>query len=103
PGDELFDAQDRWKTPPAEWRDDPRAALGRQQFWAALQRCLANLPPRMSNAFALREMEGLDTEDLCSVLGVTATNLWVLLHRARMGLRRFLEGSGFGTAPEEAS
>ena len=57
----------------------------------------------MSSAFALRELEGLGTEELCNVLGVTATNLWVILHRARMGLRRCLEGSGFGAEPEEVN
>jgi RNA polymerase sigma-70 factor (ECF subfamily) len=103
PGEELFDAQGRWRIPPAAWRDDPSEALGRRQFWVTLQRCLAGLSPKMASAFALRELEGLATEELCNVLGVTATNLWVILHRARLGLRRCLESGGFGTGPEEES
>ena len=103
PGEDLFDAKGRWKIPPAAWRDDPSEALGRQQFWATLQRCLTHLSPKMSSAFTLRELEGLATEELCNVLSVTPTNLWVILHRARLGLRRCLEGSGFGDEPEEAN
>jgi RNA polymerase sigma-70 factor (TIGR02943 family) len=103
PGEDLFDARGRWKTPPAAWRDDPSEAFGRQEFWATLQQCLTHLSPKMSSAFTLRELEGLDTEELCNVLGVTATNLWVILHRARMGLRRCLEDNGFGAEPEEVN
>lgn len=102
PETELFDGHGRWRSPPGPWPADPSDALGRRQFWEALQRCLGELPPRHASAFALRELEGLETAELCKALEATPTNIWVILHRARLALRRCLEGSGFGAAPKES-
>jgi len=98
---ELFDGDGRWKAPPRTWPADPSDAMDRHQFWEALERCLAALPPRHASAFSLREIEGLETADLCKALEATPTNVWVILHRARLALRRCLEGSGFGAVPKE--
>ena len=45
-------------------------------------------------AFVLREVEELDTEEICKILDVTPTNFGVLLHRARARLRACLEKKG---------
>jgi RNA polymerase sigma-70 factor (ECF subfamily) len=102
-GEEFFDESGRWKDPPGPWRPDPSEALGRRQFWEVLHRCLAELPRRHASAFSLRELEGLPTDQLCKVLGVTTTHLWVLRHRARLALRRCLERNGFGGTGEEVA
>jgi RNA polymerase sigma-70 factor (ECF subfamily) len=44
----------------------------------------------------LREMDGLSTAEVCKRLGITATNSWVMLYRARMALRRCLENQWLG-------
>ncbi|MBW1962367.1 MAG: RNA polymerase subunit sigma, partial [Deltaproteobacteria bacterium] len=49
------------------------------------------LPERIAQAFTLREINGLSTEEICKLLNITATNCWVILYRARMSLRRCLE------------
>jgi RNA polymerase sigma-70 factor (ECF subfamily) len=50
-------------------------------------------------AFVLREVEGLDTDEVCKILEVTRTNLGVLFHRVRNRLRECLEAKGIeGTA-----
>jgi RNA polymerase sigma-70 factor (ECF subfamily) len=43
----------------------------------------------------MREVMGLETEEICKDLGITSTNCWVLLYRARMALRECLEGRWF--------
>ena len=53
--------------------------------------CLAEIPERLAEAFIKREMDGLSTAEICKELGITATNSWVMLYRARMSLRRCLE------------
>ncbi len=101
PETESFGEDGRWRAPPEVWAPDPSEEVLRRQFWDALRRCLAELPPRQASAFSLREFEGMETAELCKALGATPTNLWVILHRARLGLRRCLEGSGFGAGTPE--
>jgi RNA polymerase sigma-70 factor (ECF subfamily) len=76
---------------PNEWVADPHTALEGAEFWRYLQGCLNGLPETLARAFVLREMEELPPEKVCNVLGITATNLRVLMYRARKGLRRCLE------------
>jgi RNA polymerase sigma-70 factor (ECF subfamily) len=93
--DALFDERGHWHEHPDAW-PDPDGALEQKQFLAALERCLQGLPPRTAQAFLLREHMGLETDEICKELGVTATHCWVLLYRARMALRECLAKSWFG-------
>ncbi len=43
----------------------------------------------------LREVEGLETKEICNALDITGTNLGVILYRARNRLRECLESRGF--------
>lgn len=86
----------RDETGPREWNADPERLLERKQFWIALDRCLSNLPSRMAHVFSLREIDGVSSEQVCEALNLTASNLWVLMHRARMQLRQCLEIHFFG-------
>lgn len=81
---------------PQEWGADAPAAIERKEFQAALADCLTRLPRRAAEAFALRELEELSTAEICKALGVTPTNVWVMLHRARAQLRQCLETKWFG-------
>ncbi|MCG3112877.1 MAG: sigma-70 family RNA polymerase sigma factor [Candidatus Manganitrophus sp. SB1] len=95
----AFDENGHWKrdgTGPCEWNADPERLLERKQFWIALDRCLSKLPSRMAHVFSLREIDGVSSEQVCEVLNLTASNLWVLMHRARMQLRQCLEIHFFG-------
>jgi len=91
----LFDGKGKWKRPPTEWVPDPMELIEKKEFWRVLQGCLSELPGRLAHAFTLREIDGLDTREICKVLDISATNLWVRLHRARMTLRRCLEINWF--------
>jgi RNA polymerase sigma-70 factor (ECF subfamily) len=44
----------------------------------------------------LREMEGLQTDEICQLMEISATNSWTMLYRARSALRRCLELNWFG-------
>ena len=57
------------------------------------------MPGRLARAFALREIDELDSEEVCKILGITATNLGVMLYRCRMQLRRCIERKGFAGEP----
>jgi RNA polymerase sigma-70 factor (ECF subfamily) len=79
----------------AKWTEAPSRLVENREFWAVLTRCLAGLPEAHRRAFSLREFDGLPGEEICKLLGVTPTNLWVMLHRARARLRRCLEINWF--------
>ncbi len=102
-GEGVFDASGHWVAGPADWGGNPADLLRQKEFLDQLAECLSDLSPNHANAFTLREIEGLATGEICKVLNVTETNLWVILHRARMLLRRCLEtrwfaiGTGKGT------
>jgi RNA polymerase sigma-70 factor (ECF subfamily) len=93
----LFKDDGHLQDPPADW-GDPDAALTQRKFFEALERCMERLPRNTARAFALREVMGLETDEICKELGVTPSNCWVLLYRARMGLRECLEQGWFGAA-----
>jgi RNA polymerase sigma-70 factor (ECF subfamily) len=93
----LFDGRGNWKRRPGGWGADPAAAVESREFWTTFARCLGKLPARLADAFTLREVEGLDSDEVCKSLDVSANNLWVMLHRARLRLLRCLEDNWFRT------
>ena len=96
--DAMFEPDGHWKMPPAAW-DNPTEALEQKQFWKILAECLEALPARQAQVFALCEFDGLDSAEICKVFQIAATNLWILLHRARLRLRECLEIRWFGREP----
>ena len=64
-----------------------------------MQFCLEKLPPNTARVFMMREVMELDSDEICRELSITATNLWVMLYRARMALRQCLEQNWFASAP----
>jgi RNA polymerase sigma-70 factor (ECF subfamily) len=96
-----FDAHGHWKREPARWREDPKRLLERKEFRSVLEQCIAALPARRRQAFALRQMDGLSSEEVCKAMGISRTNLWVMLHRARLQLRDCLEQNWFGCSDAE--
>jgi len=94
--DELFDARGFWATEhkPHRWTE-PEDTLEQQQFWKIFELCIDHLPERTARVFSMRELLGLETEEICKELEITASNCWVILHRARMSLRLCLEEQWF--------
>ena len=85
-----FDASGSWSTPPQP--DD--TALHHKEVATVIFACLDAAPLRQTLVFILREVEELSTEDICNVLGITRTNLGVMLHRIRNRVRDCLESKG---------
>ncbi len=95
PIDRIFDSSGHYLEMPSDVRDP--AELSQQDgFLAAVQLCVDKLPKRIGQVFVLREVFGSDTKELCKDLGLTSSNVWVQLYRARMMLRTCLERGGFG-------
>lgn len=78
-----------------DWSEAAGGRIESAEFTAVFDACLAELPPAHAEAFAVVVMDGLTTEEACSLLGVTPTNLSVRLHRARVALRKLLQTRWF--------
>ncbi len=97
----LFDRTGHWTDRPQDW-GSPEAACGQRQFFEVLEACCDHLPATQGRVFMMREWLELDTEDICKELQISATNLFVLLHRARLRLRECLQQRWFADRPEKA-
>lgn len=80
---------------PQDW-PNPGGALDNEAFWQAYRDCASKLPKNVATVFNLREVDGVESKEICSLLNISESNLWVMLHRARMALRRCLETNWFG-------
>ena len=85
-----FDQNGKWANPPR----GPAEDLARGEVQRMLKECLEGLPDRQRVAFMLREVDDLETDEICKVLEVSANNLGVLLYRGRNRLRECLEAKG---------
>ncbi|MBK9605116.1 MAG: sigma-70 family RNA polymerase sigma factor [Betaproteobacteria bacterium] len=88
---------DHWESKPADWRN-PERDLEQKQFMDMIDFCLERLPPNTARVFMLHEVMGLESDEICKELQITATHLWVILYRARMLLRKCLEQNWFARA-----
>jgi RNA polymerase sigma-70 factor (ECF subfamily) len=86
---ETFTEDGSWNHPIEDW-GNPEQDLFRNEFWTFIERCTAGLSPGMARLFILRDLWGLDTEEVCKELNITPTNLWTTLHRARLAIRQCL-------------
>jgi RNA polymerase sigma-70 factor (TIGR02943 family) len=90
----LFAPDGHWREMPADW-GDPDATLVQHEFLAVMDACMDRLPPMQARVFMMREWLELSSDEVCKELAITATNLWVLLHRARLRLRECLQAGWF--------
>lgn len=93
---ELFDRKGFWQSDerPATW-GNPQDSLHQNQFWTIFQICLEGLPGHQARVFMMKEFVELDSHEICATVGITTTNLNVMLHRSRLRLRECLENGWF--------
>jgi RNA polymerase sigma-70 factor, ECF subfamily len=80
-----------WARPPESWGERPEERLLSRETMLQFTRILESLPPAQRAVMILRDVEGHDAKSVCNILGVTETNVRVLLHRARSRVRGQLE------------
>jgi RNA polymerase sigma-70 factor (TIGR02943 family) len=80
---------------PKEWRPEPDEVMHRDEFWKVMRDCLSKLPERIATVFVMREMDEVESKEICAVLSISDSNLWVMLYRARMALRECLAMNWF--------
>jgi RNA polymerase sigma-70 factor (TIGR02943 family) len=80
---------------PQAWGNDAEKKIENSELKDALDACINNLPEKYRMVFLLKTVQKYETEEICNELGITASNLWVIIHRARMQLRNCMEEKWF--------
>ncbi len=91
PCESDFDGKGHWRSLPFHWGIDPEKAVADKELLQTFLNCINTLSPKFRQLYVLREIEGFDSETLCSELDITPNNLWVMLHRARNLLKKCME------------
>ncbi|MEO8992595.1 MAG: RNA polymerase factor sigma-70 [Nitrosospira sp.] len=92
----LFNAKGFWQANerPVAWAN-PEESFREGQFWHVFEACLENLPGHQARVFMMREFIELNSHEICAAVGITVSNLNVMLYRARVRLRECLENRWF--------
>lgn len=98
----FFERNGSWREQPAAWHS-PDSDLEREEFWIMLDKCITGLPGNLATAIRMIEIDEAESGEVCKALGITTTNLWVRLHRARLKLRDCVERSWFRHATSGGS
>jgi RNA polymerase sigma-70 factor (ECF subfamily) len=80
-----------WYAFPNPWPINPEHSARSAELKQRLLAAIDALPEPQREVVVLREVEGFSGEEVCNLLGLSATNQRVLLHRARSKLRVLLE------------
>lgn len=93
----LFNTHEEWNATesPQPWQEEPAHLLDNPDFNEALQDCLKKLPLNWFSAIQLKFLEEKKPDQVCQELGVTPTNYWQIIHRAKLQLRKCIQINWF--------
>ncbi|MBJ2173894.1 sigma-70 family RNA polymerase sigma factor [Aureibaculum algae] len=80
---------------PQLWDNEAEKQIENTELKSVLDNCINNLPDKYRLVFNLKNVEHYETEEICNELDITASNLWVIIHRARHQLRKCMEDNWF--------
>lgn len=89
----FFDSHGKWKKEqrPSDWHEEEDNLLDDDEFRKILEMCMKLLPKNWFALITLRFMEEKKTPEICKELNITASNLWVIMHRSKLQLRACIE------------
>lgn len=88
----AFKPDGHWAEPPKLWDEiNPERVVGGRQLWDHVMAAIEAMPAGQRAVITLRDIEGQDAEQTCQLLGITAENQRVLLHRARGRVRAAID------------
>jgi hypothetical protein len=88
-----FKPDGHWIEAPRLWDQiDPERIVAGRQLWDHVMEAIDRLPAGQRAVIILRDIEGCEAEEACTLLGLTAENQRVLLHRARGRVRQTIDG-----------
>ena len=97
--DIWFGEDDNWKKEyrPEPWEAGDSNLLDNPMFNNMLSTCMDKLPSTWMACVQMKYLGEKETDDICQQLDITSSNLWQILHRAKLQLRHCLEKNWFKT------
>jgi len=86
-----FDGSGAWSVPPVPWSDRVDERVVAEHLAPRVHALIDELPPAQREVLLLHDVEGLAGDEVAALLGISAGNQRVLLHRARARVRAGLE------------
>ncbi|ARV15737.1 sigma-70 family RNA polymerase sigma factor [Polaribacter sp. SA4-12] len=80
---------------PQSWDNQSEKSIENQELKSQLESCIDALPEKYAMVFRMKTIQEFETEEICKELDITASNLWVIIHRARTQLRKCMEDNWF--------
>jgi RNA polymerase sigma-70 factor (ECF subfamily) len=80
---------------PKPWKKDIETSVDSEEFYDILKKCMTRLPEKTAAAFTMKNMDDLDTDEICKELNISPSNYWVMMHRAKLILRECMEKNWF--------
>jgi len=80
---------------PQNWNNKTEKDIENVELKNQLDTCIDNLPEKYALVFRMKTIQEFETEEICKELDITASNLWVIIHRARTQLRKCMEDNWF--------
>ena len=69
----------------------PEGEMEQKELMTIIQTCISLLPPKLASAFVMKLIDEAESDEICKELKITPSNLWVMLHRARLKMRQCVE------------
>ncbi len=89
---QLFEKNGHWSRSISPWQSSADEILKQKQNAQLIQKCMEGLAEKYRRVFILREIDEIGTDEICNELSITSSNLWVILHRARLQMQKCLSG-----------
>jgi len=89
--DEFFQSSGHWAKNARPNPETTENMVREKEFFSVLEACKSRLNEMQNLVFTMKYLDGADSEFICKELDITSSNYWVLVHRAKLHLRRCLE------------
>jgi len=89
--DDVFDSKRMSAVGSCIWFPDPSMVYEQKEFLKIIMNALSELPGRLAQAFILREVVELSSQEICEFMDISVCNLYVMIHRSRKRLKHNLQ------------
>lgn len=71
----------------------PEGEVENNELREILEKCIGALPENLAAVFVMKMIDDATSEEICKELDLTPSNVWVMMHRARLKLRGCIESN----------